>query len=333
MRTLEPAPPRLFHPTTAALSEGSFVGPLPPFSPGRAGRLTRALSEKAWLYAAIVSDEVWISLCVVHLGYAATAFVFAYELGRGRMLLDSTAIAPPFRARVSRDLHAGGDVASFRGVGLTVRVERVGGDVRGDGELVARAEGDGVDLSARLSCRGAPRAVSAVAALSRDRFNTTEKRAPLEVTGRARFAGRAFSLDGALGGYDFTRGLLARRTRWRWAFGLGRVEGAPFAFNLVSGFVGEAECVAFGGGRTSPLSEATIDLDPAAPHRPWRVTGEGYALDFTPGAIHAQRTNLGVVRSRFLQPVGVYDGAFDLDGRRLALEGLPGVIEDQDVVW
>jgi hypothetical protein len=326
MRTLSPAPEALFDPT-GTLRHGSFEGPLPPFDARAAGRLRRAMMRKAWLYGAITTDEVWISFCVVHLGYASNAFVFVYDVARAEMLVDRTAIAAPWQARVADDAHRAGPLATFRGRGLSLASSRDGTS------LVVSARSAGVDLDARLSAEDAPPAISAIAALGAGRYNTTEKRAPLAVTGHARVGDREVPLDGALGGYDYTCGLLERRTRWRWAFGLGKVEGEPFAFNLVQGFVGEAECAAFAGGRVTPLSEAVIEVGAPSPEWPWRVSGDGYDLTFQPGGVHAQRTNLGVVRSEFIQPVGTFSGTMRVGERTRTVVGLPGVVEDQDVVW
>ena len=47
----------------------------------------------------------------------------------------------------------------------------------------------------------------------------------------------------------------------------------------------------------------------------------------------AQTTNLGVGRSRFVQPVGSVAGTMSVGGHRIRIDGLPGVVDDQDVVW
>ena len=66
---------------------------------------------------------------------------------------------------------------------------------------------------------------------------------------------------------------------------------------------------------------------------PWRLVGDGIDLAFRPGGVHAQRTNLLVVKSRFVQPVGVFTGTVRVSGRDVQVESLPGVVEDQDVLW
>ena len=56
-------------------------------------------------------------------------------------------------------------------------------------------------------------------------------------------------------------------------------------------------------------------------------------LRFEPVAAHDERIDLKVLRSLFIQPVGHFSGEIDVDGRTYVLDRLPGVVEDQDIVW
>jgi hypothetical protein len=56
-------------------------------------------------------------------------------------------------------------------------------------------------------------------------------------------------------------------------------------------------------------------------------------LVFSPGGMHAERKNLGIIRSRFVQPIGAYSGTVRLGDGSIELEAMPGVVEDQDVLW
>ncbi len=115
---------------------------------------------------------------------------------------------------------------------------------------------------------------------------------------------------------------------------MGRTNGGePIGFNFVEGFVGVAECAAFFGGQVHPLGEPRFDFEPARPERPWTLRADGIDLTFDVGAVHAQNTNLGLVRSRFLQPVGTFRGTIRIGDRHVDLDGVPGVVEDQDVLW
>jgi Protein of unknown function (DUF2804) len=331
LRELTPAPASFLDPETGEPAWGSYMGPLPAVTLPGAGFVDRIARRKRWVYVAVRSADVWIAFAVVRTGYAASAFGFAFDLREGRMLVEKTAMGPAFAGSVTDAPNAHGSVASFSFAGTELGVER------GASGMTVRAKLGDMDLEAVLDDRSAPPAITAIAKLPSDRgllLDATEKRALADVRGRARLAGREVSLDGAVAGYDYTHGLLPRHTQWRWAFALGAdVSGQPFGLNVVQGFVGEAECAAFTRSAVHPLAEPAFDFDASAPMKPWRLSGDGIDLVFTPGAVHAQHTNLGVVRSRFLQPVGTFNGSVRVAGKDIRVAELAGVVEDQDVVW
>jgi hypothetical protein len=192
-------------------------------------------------------------------------------------------------------------------------------------------------MEASLDAAAAPPAIGAVAEVAPGRFDATEKRALLAASGTLSAGGRTISLDGGIGGYDFTSGLLARRTRWRWGFALGRTaRGEPFGLNLVEGFVGEAECAAWIGSELLPLGEGRFAFDGERPADSWRVrTADGAAdLVMRPGAVHEEKRDLLLVRSRFVQPCGDWSGTLAPSNREPVRIGRAlGVTEDQDVTW
>src|SRR6185295_1640318 len=98
---------------------GSYAGPLPPVEIARASvlgaapRLHTILRRKKWIWLAVTTDEVWLSLAIVRMGYAASAFTFAFDLRTRAMVVDRTFVAPPFAAEVADDPHASGGLARF----------------------------------------------------------------------------------------------------------------------------------------------------------------------------------------------------------------------------
>lgn len=322
------APASFLDAHTKEPSCGAFFGPIPPVALGALGLRDRVARRKRWVYAAVATEEMWFSLAIVRTGYAATAFAFAYDLQGNRMMLDRTVIGPAGVARVSDDFHAQGEVARFA-LGKT----RLSLGRRGT-TLDFHVRIADLELDAAVDEETGPPAITAIARLGEGLVNGTEKRALLAVRGRARVAQREIPLDGGTAGYDYTHGLLPRHTQWRWAYALGRaVTGEPFGFNVVSGFVGEAECAAFLGNEVAPIAEPRFEFDAEEPMKPWRLVGDGIDLAFRPGGVHAQHTNLLLVKSRFVQPVGVFQGTMRVAGREIAVENLPGVVEDQDVLW
>jgi hypothetical protein len=333
MRTLSPAPDAALDPVTGSPRVGSYRGALAHVDLRRVagGALQRMAREKRWVYVGIATSDVYVGLAVVRLGYAANAFAFAYDSVGKRMIADVSLLAPPFRCEVG-DTGGEGCVARLTSGRDRVAITRAIGSTTYVVDVQTRA----LQLEAELDCASAPPSVTAIAALSDHRVNTTEKRTLLSVTGALHAGGARRSLDGALGGYDYTHGLLERRTQWRWGFALGRaVSGEKIAFNLVEGFVGEPECALWIDDELHPLAEGRFEFDAERPLEPWRVrtADGGIDLRFAPGAMHADRTNFGFVKSRFVQPAGVYSGTIRAAGRELILKDVLGVSEDQDVLW
>lgn len=328
MRSLAQAPAAFVDTGTGQPAFGSYAGPLPRIEMPALGLRDRVARRKRWLYLALASEEVWVSLAVVRTGYAATAFGFAYDLAKKTMLVDRTILGPTAVARVADGPHEDGAIARFSLGRSNIVFARAGS------RMDVRAHLGELEVEATLDESAAPPSVSAIAPLGDGLVNATEKRALSRVTGHARIAGRTFDLARATAGWDYTHGLLPRHTRWHWAFALGTTDsGAPIAFNVVEGFVGEAECAAFFDGKVHPIAEPRFEMDVERPTLPWKLRGEGIDLSFSPGAVHAQHTKLVVIRSRFIQPVGTFEGTLRIGGREVRVEGLPGVVEDQDVLW
>jgi len=289
---------------------------------------TRVARLKRWMYVGLVTDTHYVGVAVVRLGYAANAFAFAYDKTKRAMVMNEKLILPLPAVQVA-DTTGPGARAEFSFRKKSVTLARVGG--RDTFQLTTRLPG--LHLDAELSAEAAPSPISAVARTEGGLFTTTEKRLLLTTQGEARIAGERVSLEGGLAGYDFTAGFMPRHTHWKWAFLLGKVDGAPFGVNLVEGFVKEAECAAWFDGKLWPLSEGEIRF--ATKDGPWDVRTRAGEVDlrFDPGAAHEDNTNLGIVRARFLQPVGLYRGLVRLADRTLELRDVLGVTEDQSVVW
>jgi hypothetical protein len=339
MRRHELAPGTVIDPQSGLPRFGSYIGSIPrvDLAPLAGGRLQRIAREKRWVYLAIASADAYVAVAIARFGYVATCFGYVLDARTMRIVSAASVLAPPTACKVS-DRTSDGTVATFRFGGVEAEIARAFGSPA----YALHADLGGFRLHATLSTTDAPPAITAVARVGEggegqgQLVNTTEKRALLSVRGELEVGRERRPLGGALGGYDYTHGLLARRTMWRWAFGMGRAtSGERVAFNLVQGFVGEPECTAWVEGEVFPLREGRFSFDRAQPLSEWRVsTADGAAdLRFKPCGMHAEQKNLGLIHSRFVQPVGVYTGTLRVGGRELVLDGVLGVTEDQDVLW
>jgi len=332
-RVLQPAPAELIDASTRKPRFGTYVGSLPPvdFAAVGASSPEILLRGKRWMYVIVASDEVVCCAAIVRLGYASNAFAFAVDRRTGKPVADITAMGPAFAASVSDRAGEGCDTAFGLG-SKQFSFDRP----PGSSDYAVRVRGPRFRLDARLSTTNAPEPLAVICEVPGGRFSTTEKRALLDVEGTLVAGGKQFDLKGAFGGYDYTAGLLARRTAWKWAFGMGRSsDGRPLAYNLTEGFVDQRECVAWRGKEVVPLGAVKFSFDPNDVVKPWNVRAKNgsFDVDFDGTYLHEERHNLIVIQSKFQQIAGAFRGKLVLPGETVMFDKLAGVTEDQDTLW
>jgi len=102
---------------------------------------------------------------------------------------------------------------------------------------------------------------------------------------------------------------------WKWSTGAGfDAAGRMLAFNLCQNMIKDDEvanenCL-WVDGKLSLLAAARFDFDPADTQQEWRMrTTDGRVrLAFDPAGERAEKINLGLIRSDFRQPFGLYKG-------------------------
>lgn len=326
---------------------GTYQGTLPTvdlhrltgqYNPGLGRRL---LKHKKWLYSFAATQEV-IALCaVVDVGYSSNCFCVVVDLKDQTTLIDASVLglAAPM-VQVSNEPNTGLDVR-FTSPLLRVSASRPLGSERFHLHSRAGLLGRKLDWQVDFLAAGAPPPLTVIAPVPLDGVvNVTQKWAGMLTFGTLHAAGRRYVLDGGVGGMDYTHGYLARRTAWRWGFACGRLaDGTPIGLNLVEGFNETREDVnenaLWVGNRLIPLSRARFVWNKADPLDKWEIsTDDGSVqLTFRPIALHREVRDLKLVKSWFIQPVGLFEGLITIDGRTQRVENLPGVAEDQDILW
>jgi hypothetical protein len=303
------------------------------------GRPERLLVHKRWLYAFVATPEVAALFAIVDLGYASNAFVLAVDLSTQRVLAEATRAGLPRQAAVNGHLGEGMQ-ASFRALSPWLRAWRREGESAYHARLRLGGLRPRLELDLTLETAGAGPALTVIAPVEGGVVNVTQKWAGLPASGALRCGGRRYELAGGVGGLDATQGYLARRTAWRWAFGCGRLEdGACLGFNLVEGFNEAREDVnenaVWLGGVLWPVGRARFRWNHDDPLDRWHVSTTDGALDLTfrPVAVHREDRDLVLVRTRFLQPLGTWEGTVRVGGQTHQVRAVPGVAEDQSAIW
>jgi hypothetical protein len=332
MRALGSPPTSVVDHRTLSPAYGSYRGALrrSDLSPLLSDPMSRVLTEKRWIWGSITKDDLMLAFAVVDLGYVSNGFAYAYTPNDG-VVARTSVVGAPRLSRVKQTATHRID-ARMRDPRLGIRLTHDDHDPQI--ELALRSST--LEIHATLDTRGAPEPITAIAPLQKGVVDVTEKRVLMPVRGSALVAGKRTSLDGALGGYDFSHGIMPRHTQWNWAFFMGHdVRGVPVALNVVAGWTREHECALWAAGELVGVPEAVFEYESARPTAPWKVTTPDGAIDLTltPRAIHAEEKNLGVVRSAFKQAIGSYRGTLRAGDRSFEIADAIGVAEEQDVVW
>lgn len=287
----------------------------------------RCLRRKRWQYVGIGSQKVFVGLAIVDLGWACTAFVYVFDRARRELLADWSLDAPRFMGGISPEPVHGGR-AHFRVPGSYLSIDY---DLHGMVRLHVRTHA--VSLDAELSAAHAGPWLLAVGPVAGGVVHATQKSPALSVEGSAKVGARHIDLSGATASMDSSSGLLAHRTSWRWA----SAHSALLGFNLQAGYFGAHENALWLDGHLLPLGAAHFDFDVRQPLAPWRICTDCGLLDlvFTPEGARQDRRDLGLVASRYVQPIGTFSGTVrrSPEDPPRRVEHLLGVTEDHDSRW
>lgn len=287
-------------------------------------RILRPLRHKRWQYLALTHPDYIIGLAVVDVGWTGAAFAYLFDRRAARLLADVSAESfPRHQAHVSD--HAFG-AARYDSPKLRICFGRQ------DGYLAVTVTSAQLQLAAHISVSQQTPVLAAIAP-GDWRAHSTHKSGALEVSGFADCQGQRFSLDGAIASLDYSNGLLARQTAWRWA----SAHRAGLGFNLQQGYMGDGENALWMDRQLFPLAGVTFDYDPAQPLRPWQIHSDDglLALQFTPEGLRSKNQNLLIASSRYIQVIGRFDGHISHPVSQAVhiVQNLAGVTEDHFARW
>ncbi|MBM7113130.1 DUF2804 domain-containing protein [Archangium primigenium] len=330
---------------------GTYQGELPEVDLQRlAGRWApaaardRLLKRKRWHYTLAATQEVVALFAVVDVGYSSNAFAVALDLKTRKALCDVSFLGVPGPLVEVSNKPGAGLAASFRTLGGRMSARRGLEDehyqIHVDVSRLRTGSLQSFQWNGTMMVAGGPPALTVIAPVPEDGFvNVTQKRAGMLTSGTLEAGGKRFQLDGGVAGTDYTQGYLARHTAWRWAFMAGRLpDGTPVGLNLVEGFNESSqvnENALWLGDRLIPLGRAHFEYNREDLMGTWRLWTDDRAVDlsFQPLHVHREHHDFKVVVSQFAQPIGLFSGTLRAEGRTYALTDVPGVTEDQDMLW
>lgn len=310
---------------------GTYEGALPNTSLDLAasriqmGALYRLRSEKRWQWFGAIDEDLAIGGAILRAGYLGQCFIWVFDRRRLQMLIDLSIPCPRPQVFVS-DSPGQGSLAKFSFMGLSAQVSRQ------DDRVEIRAKARNLELSLAMTEQRCPPA-TAICPVPDDRVNITQKQAGLLAEGVVRVDKRTFVLGKDASGFlDYTHGLLAYETSWRWAIGAGHTKDQRrFSFNLVEGFNQGLENVVWLDGVLHSVGQVQFIYNPQTPWTPWfvRSLDDQLRLTLYVDGIRQEDVSYGPVQSQYVQPIGRWVGHLG----SWEIEHAVGVAEDHLARW
>ena len=290
--------------------------------PWRRSAWWRRFHHKRWHYVALACEDVFCALAIVDLGWTSTAFAYVFDRRTRHIIAEFAQDGVPGLSASLAD-HGGGR-STFRFLSSKMCIS--GGD---HGALRLRCG----SLSITAHFYAETPQLLAVGAVAGGSVHATQKSAGMRLQGELSVGARRFILDGGVASVDYSNGLLARHTDWRWA----SAHSLQLGFNLQAGYFGANENALWLNGNIIPLAAAHFDYDAADPMAPWHIHTEDGLLDlqFVPAGLRRADKNLLIAASKYVQPIGTFSGWVKPHKQAfpIAVEALAGVTEEHQSRW
>lgn len=289
----------------------------------------RRFHQKRWQYIGVACDDCFIGCAIVDVGWTTAAFAYVFDRRLGRVVGGLSRDGLPLFTGKVGDIPASGLGSAFNWLGAQLCFTE-----SHTGAFELQVSGDaGFDLHIQLHDSHASPWLFAAGPVAEGVWHSTHKTTALAVTGTAKAGGQHYVLDGGFGSLDHSNGLLPRDTQWLWASAHSQNVG----FNLQSGYFGDRENALWLDGKLIPLGKALFDFDPTNTMAPWHICTDDGLLDlhFTPEGERREDRDLLVAASRYVQPIGVYDGwvKSSPDAAPFSIRQLLGVSEQHHSRW
>ena len=291
------------------------------------GAWWRHFHHKRWFYVALATDEVFCAVAMVDIGWTSTAFGYVFDRQQAKVTATFSQDGLPGLGARLADRCATGAVQGFQFAGQQIECRHA--PDRHCYQLRVRSRS--LEIDAEFGDAGPT--LLAVGTVAGGAVHATQKSSARTLHGELRLGTSRHALDGGVASFDYSNGLLARDTAWRWA----SAHSPDIGFNLQAGYFGAQENALWLDGQLIPLAAARFDFDPKQPLSPWRLRTEDGLLDLTfqPAGLRREDKNLLVAASRYVQPIGTFSGWVKASANAAPrpVNQLVGVTEDHQSRW
>lgn len=280
----------------------------------------RRAERKAWIFLGVFSRDLYAGVAIIDAGYLASAFSYVYIPSERYFVEDRQVFPLGMQTDFAATL---GDTWRLGPYEILPTEKNIVCNVRGK-----------FDFSATFTRKD--NGLSTIAPSDHLRpFHFTYKEMALQVEGEFISKRCRQKFDGEVGVLDYSKGYPPRRTEWNWLSMVGKTEsGRSLAVNLVDKFNEGIENAYWLDGKPHSMVGAHFHYIKPAEKSIWRITTKDNQFEarFRPFGARHENLNVGLVRSRFVQPYGIFDGQIQINGAMEKFSGY-GVTEDHFALW
>lgn len=282
---------------------------------------------KRWDYWGIVTPSHILGLVASSLDYAGVHGIYLLDRETGREWVQDV-VAPLARGTSLPDrCGIGGVRARAKDLDLTFDQQA--------SHTALRVRGREVDADLSVGT-GEHESMGVVVPWTERLFQYTVKDVGRPVNGTISVAGTTYEVgESAFAVLDHGRGRWPYRIRWNWAAGSDAAGNAVQLGGRWTVGTGSTENAIIVGGRVHQIgTEVAWHYDTDDWMNPWRITGPGVNVGFTPFHVRRARTELGIVGSDTHQAFGHFTGHVTADdGTVLEVDGFVGWAEEARQRW
>jgi hypothetical protein len=301
----------------------------------------RRMRLKEWVHIALVHNDWYLSMAVVDAKFLVTSWLHLFDR-RSHKSFEHVRKLPPGRFHAPANLWDHSGKIEARGYRVLVHnhlerhVHQFQIEVRGERSMPA--------VSGTLLLHEEPEQTQPLVALlplGTNRPMFTHKSA-CPASGTLEIGGERveFTSDRNVGLMDYHKAFYPRNTFWRWATfasigTTGELLGVNLTHNVIEDDTRFNENCIWHGNSISLVGAARFDI-PKDTMQPWTIRTEDGAveLELTPQGLRRERVNLGIFRSAYDQPYGLYSGTLvDSRGTKHDVEKAFGLAEDHVAKW
>jgi hypothetical protein len=280
----------------------------------------RRTQRKTWIFYGVYTKDLFAGIAIVDAGIVSTAFAYFYVPSENLFIEDKMTMPLGFKSSFDPAMTDEWKLGKY-----SIRTTNGKMSLNYNGKFK-------LEMTAHLQDNG----VSIVAPSQDDRpFNFTYKDLTIPTEVNIEYQNKSFSVNGAYGAIDFTKGYPPRATEWNWSSAIGKTEtGKTIAFNIVDKFNKNMENILWLDGERIILSDASFQYGPDLKKDIWKIQTKDQIINMQlqPFGARAENINAAVMKSIFTQPFGEYNGTVTVVGTTEKFTAW-GVAEEHSAVW